>query len=134
MEEEDNSLDSFFDGMKDDEFTKAVNKLTTKDKSEVAEIRRLKKEASRHTSMTPADKKLKSLAEMDSDEASIAAGEEVIREEKRIVGKDARTLVDKEILGDAKGKLTTEQKIKKELAYVKEALDLTDGQAKHWYN
>jgi hypothetical protein len=45
---EDNSLDSYFSGMKDDDFTKAVDKLTTKNKKEAAEIKRLKKEATRH--------------------------------------------------------------------------------------
>jgi len=49
-----------------------------------------------------------------------------------IVGKQARTLVDKTVLGDVAVKLTTEQKVKKELEYVKKALDLSDAQAKHW--
>jgi hypothetical protein len=48
---------------------------------------------------------------MDTEQASLAAGEEVLKEEKRIVGKQSRNLVDKELLGDTKGKLTTEQKI-----------------------
>jgi len=34
--------------MNDDDFTNAVDKLTTKNKKEAAEIKRLKKEASRH--------------------------------------------------------------------------------------
>ena len=60
--------------MKDEDFTRAVDKLTRKDKKEVSEIARLKKEASRHVSLTPTDKKLKGLAELDSEEASLAAG------------------------------------------------------------
>ena len=48
VESEDSRLESYFDGMKDEDFTKAVDKLTTKNKKEANEIKRLKKEASRH--------------------------------------------------------------------------------------
>ena len=73
--------------MNDDEFTKAVDKLTNKNKKEAADIKRLKKEASRHAQLTSEDKKLKGLAELHSNEATLAAGEEVFKDEKRIVGK-----------------------------------------------
>jgi hypothetical protein len=94
--------------MKDEDFTRAVDKLTTKNKKEASDIQRLKKEASRHLGLSEADKKLKGLAELDQDEASIAKGDEVFKSEKLIVGKQARTLVDKNVLGDAAVKLTTE--------------------------
>lgn len=35
-------------------------------------------------------------------------------------------------MGDAKQKLTTQQKIERELTYVKESLDLSPSEAKHW--
>ena len=60
-------MEGYFDGMKDEDFTRAVDKLTTKDKKEAAEIKRLKKEASRHAQLTHEDKKLKQLAEMDTE-------------------------------------------------------------------
>jgi|LauGreDrversion4_2_1035121.scaffolds.fasta_scaffold387656_2 hypothetical protein len=69
--------------MSDEQFTKAVSKQTDK-RSEIA---RLKKEASRHITMTEKDKKLKALAELDSDQGALAKGEELFKEEKRIVGK-----------------------------------------------
>jgi hypothetical protein len=50
----------------------------------------LKKEASRHLNLTDKDKKLKALAELDGDEATLAKGEEVWKEETRIVGKQPR--------------------------------------------
>jgi len=58
-------------------------------------------------SLSEADKKLKALADNDADSAQLAKGEEIIKEEKRIVGKQARNQIDKEILG-IQGKLTTE--------------------------
>lgn len=62
----------------------------------------------------------------------MAAGQELAKEDKRIVGKAARGSIDKEIMGDAKQKLTTQQKIERELTYVKESLDLSPSEAKHW--
>lgn len=80
--------------------------------------------------VTEEDKKFKALVERDQDEATLAAGEEVVREEKRIVGKAPRGSMDTDVLG---GKtLTVEQKVDKEITFIKEALDLTDAQAKHW--
>lgn len=58
---EDVNLESYFGDMKDDDFTRAVDKLTMtkQNKKEAAEIKRLKKEASRHMQLTTEDKKLK---------------------------------------------------------------------------
>lgn len=50
--------------MSDESFMKAVTKDEKSSKSEIA---RLKKEASKHLGMSDKDKKLKALAEMDSD-------------------------------------------------------------------
>jgi hypothetical protein len=114
--------------MKDEDFEKAVNKATTKN----SEIARLKKEASRHLTLSSSDHKLQKLAEEDVNESALAKGEEVLKEEKRIVGKDKRS----EVIGEdglAPKKLTTEQKISKELDFVKSALELSDSEAKHWY-
>ena len=83
--------------MGDDEFINAVSKLT--DKKENASLRRLKKEASKNAALTAEDRQFKALIERDSDEAKLAAGEELIRDEKRIVGKAPRGSIDKEIYG-----------------------------------
>lgn len=100
---EEETLDSHFANMDDEEFAKALNKQQTSKKS--SEIARLKKEASRHLTLSDQDKKLKSLAEDDGREASLAKGDEVLNEEKRIVGKDKRTEVTDLSSG---AKLTTE--------------------------
>lgn len=97
--------------MTDDHFTKAVGKHAAKNlKSKDDSIARLKKEASRHLSLSDSDKKLKALAELDSDQSQLAKGEELFKEEKRIVGKQPKSQLDKEILG-IETKLTTEQKV-----------------------
>lgn len=94
--------------MSDDHFTKAVSKQV--DKNAKSDITRLKKEASRHLTMSDKDKKLKALAELDSEQGALAKGDELFKEEKRIVGKQPKGQADKEILG-IQGKLSTEQKI-----------------------
>ena len=119
--------------MSDDHFTKAVTKHGEKQGKQSSEIARLKKEASRHLTMTEKDKKLKALADLDSEQGALAKGEELFKEEKRIVGKQPKGQTDREILG-IQGKLTTEQKIQKELEFVTGALELNSGQAKHWFN
>lgn len=83
VENQEEDIEKYFEGMSDEQFTKAVSKQTDK-RSEIA---RLKKEASRHITMTEKDKKLKALAELDSDQGALAKGEELFKEEKRIVGK-----------------------------------------------
>lgn len=67
----------------------------------------MKKEALRSLPVTDKDRKFKALAELDGDEASLEAGEELAREEKRIVGRASRNSIDKEVLGE-NNKLTTE--------------------------
>jgi hypothetical protein len=97
--------------MTDEHFTKAVGKQTAKTlKKSDDSIARLKKEASRHLSLSDSDKKLKALAELDSDQSALAKGDELFKEEKRIVGRQPKGQVDKEILG-IETKLTTEQKV-----------------------
>ncbi len=107
-EPKEETLDSHFEHINDEDFEKALNKA-----SKSKEVARLKKEASRHLSLSPTDQRMKRLAEEDGNEAALAKGDEVIKEEKRIVGKDKRTEVMPESLNGQK--LTTEQKINKEL-------------------
>ena len=52
---EEETLENYFGKMKDEEFTRAIDKITTKNKKEAKEIQRLKKEASRHLGLSEAD-------------------------------------------------------------------------------
>jgi hypothetical protein len=72
--------------MSDDEFERKITK------------NRLKKET-KNVAMTKADQEFKKLADRDGDEAQLAAGQELAKDETRIVGKAPRGSVDKELLG-----------------------------------
>jgi hypothetical protein len=82
-------IEEYFSGMSDEHFTKTVSKMTDKGTSNSSkqEIARLKKEASKHMQLSDTDRKLKALADNDADSAQLAKGEEIFKEEKRIVGK-----------------------------------------------
>ena len=66
------------------------------------------------------------MVERDEKERKIYQEEEEISKDAQIIGKKSRTEVMNDILPEDQTKLTTEQKIRRELAYVTKALALDE--------
>eukprot|EP00347_Sterkiella_histriomuscorum_P003403 403364431 len=106
------------------------NELTPKEKETK---KRLKKEIENYQNLAVKDREFKDLVEAEEINTKKALGQYIDEEETKIVGKQARTKVENMDQENQLNKLSTEQKIQRELSYMTQALDLDIPQQKHWF-